>query len=106
MLQLNEIAIETGNTVRFTVTFTDFDKNPVEPDTALFKVFNRRREELSSNPMIKAPSIEGDDRVGVYYYYYTPIEDGEYTVEMYGIIDNKPALIRKKIKVGFDVTKI
>ena len=101
MLQLNEIAIETGNTVRFTVKFTDFDGQPVDPDVSLFKVFNRRREELSSNPMVKA-----ENQIGVYFYYYTPEEDGEYTVEMYGLVDNKPAVLRKKVKVGFDVTTV
>lgn len=105
MLLLNEITIERGNTVRFLVKFTDFEGNPINPDVTAFKVYDRKHIELSSNEMIK---IEpgNTEKTGMYYYFYTPEKDGDYTIELYGLIDNKPSLIRKKVLVVFDGTTI
>ena len=106
MLTMNRMTIERGNTVRFVTKFTGFDGLPTEPDTALFKIYDRKFNELLSAEMTKAQPTEDDPKVGVYYYYYTPDADGEYTVEMYGIVDNNPVVTRRKVNVVFDDTSV
>lgn len=124
MLTLNDIVVERGNTVRFHVKFSDFNGFPIDPDSVLFKVYDRRFNLLSEENMEKVVPVEVEeeepdtddcgcprpkeevDYTGQYYAFFTPEEDGDFTVELYGLIDNKPSLVRRKVRVVFDDTRI
>ena len=100
MLLTNQI--EVGDTVRFIANFTDFSGNPTNVDGAVFRVYDRKFNELSSNSMHQLLNNVGEPIVGSYYFDFSHDKEQELTLEAYGVIDNTPALVREKVVVILD----
>lgn len=98
------LQIEQGNTLRIEIEFMDFDGQPVDPDNIVFKIYDLKYIELSSNPLSdnnKVRNSNGDFLSGKYYIDYVFDKSGTYYIEFLGYVDGKPTLKREKIAVVF-----
>jgi hypothetical protein len=97
--------VEKGNTIKIEIEFLDFDGSPVEPDNIVFKVYDAKFLELSSNllePNNKVRDSNGLDVPGQYYIDHVFNQTGSFYIEFLGYIDSKPTLKREKVTVVFN----
>lgn len=99
----NKTRVEVGNTIRYTVLFTDYLGNPREVDSAKFKVYDVTQNELFSHDMQKDKDEKNKDILGQYVYDYIPQSTGSFWVEAIGTLGFKTALNRERLEVKFDV---
>lgn len=98
------IQIEQGNTLRIEIEFRDFDNNPVNPQDIVFKIYDLKYVELSSNHLSENNHVRdsnGDAIPGKYYIDHVFDKQGTFYIEFLGYIDGKPTLKREKVAVVF-----
>ena len=83
---------EKGNTVYFEVKYRDSNSQLKDPGTPAYSVENSKGVEQASGVPTKKS-------VGVYFFYWTPTDTGDFVVIFTGTIQNYTATVRKKFKV-------
>lgn len=89
---------QTGNTIKLQATFYGFDGYKVVPDIVHFKVYD------NNYTVIENISIDKDtnsSEVGVYFYFYESVVEGDFYYEWYGEVEGMKCLQRGKMKFVF-----
>lgn len=80
-----------NNTTRLIATFKNWNKQPADPQSITFSIYDNNTKEKISEVAIP-PENRMD--VGVYYYDYIPDKLGAFIYEWLGVIDGTPAVKR------------
>ena len=93
-----------GNSIRFNIEYRDLNNNPSVPTTPLFKIYDSRYIEISSEDVNTSNILLddiGDPIPGGYYMEYTFENNSMFVVEFSGVFETKITLTRVKVKVVF-----
>lgn len=87
-----------GDTIRCTVSFTNFLGQAVDPQLIKFITYDKWYNKLDEVSI----GNQNKNSTGNYYYdFVIPSSEGEMYYEWYGEIDGKPSIDRKKISKTF-----
>lgn len=94
-----------GNTVRFEVTFCDFEGRPIQPDegSVKLKIYNHRYDYLSpvEGYIPTNANDPGEDKTDYFYDYETEPKEQRLFYEWFATIDSKPSLRRGEFATRF-----
>jgi hypothetical protein len=83
----------TGNTLRLSAVFKDFNGDVVMPDSVICRIYDAQRSKIAEyHPIL----IDGE-----YVCYHTPETSGAFYVEFYGTVGTLPILNRQKNEANF-----
>lgn len=87
---------QSGTTVRIEVFFKDFEGSFVDPSVITFSLYDKRHKLISETTITVA------NKLAVGHYYYDLVsEEGEFSYEWMGMIDDVPSIIRTEIAFNF-----
>lgn len=87
--------VQSGNTIRLTAQFHDWDGNPIDPSIIKIKFYDRQFNLLEEHSL---GSTNRED-VGEYYYDYVSESLDIIIYEWYSEIDGLPSLKRDRLTV-------
>lgn len=83
---------ETGNAIYFECLFRNHLGLPVDPTSPEWEIQNKNYGQIAVGSLTKR-------KTGIFYFFWVPNLEGVYYVVFKGMIDGKPAYIRKEFKV-------
>lgn len=86
-----------GDTVRLKVYFKDFNSKAIDPQNVTLSIFKSNKELLEQFNLTESNKSEK----GVYFYDYSPTDLTEFVYEFKGLHNDKPILVREKVKTTF-----
>lgn len=87
-----------GDTIRLKCHFKTFTGRLVDPVSVLLTIYDKQEEQIEQ---ITLDDTNKED-VGVYFYDYIATELDEFIFEFSGMYQDKPILVRDKVKVKFN----
>lgn len=90
------MSYQTGNTVRLSVEFKDWDGANVDPESLKLIIYDYQYSKVSEQTVRDSNKTSK----GNYYYDYVFEKDGGYIYEWKGMIQGLPSLIRKRINIS------